>query len=162
MKDKIDSLIKKALELNNADIDLTHSQKAALYAAARAHSKNPARRRFLDILSINRRVILWGTGIAACIALLTTFVYHKGKSAAAEQARMEIARLQEQLEQSRLLREEFARIIRTQDMEFLQNIPNSEINLNAALIVAEEKYVRDIDGFRELIRSKHKENGGSL
>ena len=156
MSDKFETLIKKAMELKNSEMKLSESQKAAIYAAG----ENIKGSRFKEILMrYNRQTIVFGA-CTACIVSFAVFMYFNGYFSPMRKEIEEIARIRSQLEETRALREEFAHIIKTQDIEFLRLIPNAEVNLNAALIVAEEKYVYDTDGFREVIKSKLK--GGKL
>lgn len=96
---------------------------------------------------------LWAASAAACAA--AAFAAHsallesRARSAAAE---AEIARLRAELARTESLRREFAEIVEIYGRDLVASMAQSEVDARSALIIAEERYVKNSKGFNAEFR----------
>lgn len=134
---------------------LSAERVSALRAAARAKFSEAAGGSLRAAASRRRRRIFAplaaALAAAACAAISWT-AYMRGSADAESSARAEIARLRAEAEETREIREEFARLVSLYGRETVRVLSQSSLDYESALALAEENYVCDAGGFRSEFR----------
>lgn len=160
MKNKdLKDILKEAHGARTAAASLRPEQTDEIFREAhvRLAGETPrgAGRRAWPGLAVSAAIL----GIAAC--LIVAVSYRSGASSAETSARSEIARLQAELEKTKGVREEFARLVKRYGREKIARMAHSNIDYETAILIAEENYVQNIGNFRsELVAAIRREGGG--
>lgn len=140
---ELENLLEEAFAHKAQSFGLRHEQTDALFAAAKE--------KFRGNMHVSARFFaktFAGALAAAAAMAIMLFSYNKGAESAESAANAEITRLQAELEKTKGLRLEFARLVDAYGREVVAQLSYSGIDTDSALMVAEENYVQNAGKFR--------------
>lgn len=151
-EENFENLLNEAYRARAEKFNLRSGQLEELFAAAKAEF-NPQRARRRERLTRGIYFKVFAavavSGIAACLVFLS---YNRGAQSAEFEASIKIAQLQAELEKTKEMRAEFAKLVELYGKELITQMTYSNLDYETAFLVAEENYVKDMGSFREDFR----------